>query len=208
VFGESEANVRTVGRSHEAGVPSYRLAEQSEILSNEGSEKGFTSSILDGIIDRENVIRDGSHMKNGQLQPNVTYQAGEHEYLYRTDEKGRIAFILVEHLRSKTHKGRWRHTPNTQEKLTTDHAAHLIGDQFGGSNKIDNLISMHGELNTGDYLRMERFWRQVIDMGADVSVEFRVSYNGDSKRPSGFSIKAKIGDTSKTYTYANTKGAT
>ena len=44
-------------------MPSYRLTEQSEILSNEGSEKGFTSSILDDIIDRENVIRDGSHIK-------------------------------------------------------------------------------------------------------------------------------------------------
>ncbi|MBE6953111.1 MAG: hypothetical protein E7452_06120 [Ruminococcaceae bacterium] len=139
---------------------------------------------------------------------NVTYQAGEHEYLYRTDAKGRIVQVWVELLRPKTHKGRLRYNPRTLEKLPADHAAHLIGDQFGGSNKIDNLISMYGELNTGDYLRMERFWRQVIDMDGDVSVKFNVSYDGDSKRPSGFMIEAKMDGISKIYSYKNTKGVT
>ena len=47
-------------------------------------------------------------MKPGQLRITVqpgTYQAGEHEYLYRTDAKGRIARVWVELLRPKTHKG-------------------------------------------------------------------------------------------------------
>jgi len=67
---------------------------------------------------------------------------------------------------------------------------------------------MYGELNTGDYLRMERFWRQVIDMDGDVSVKFNVSYDGDSKRPSGFMIEAKMDGISKIYSYKNTKGVT
>ena len=47
VFGESEANVRTVGRSHEAGVPSYRLAEQSEILYMFSSQRFYHQQYAD-----------------------------------------------------------------------------------------------------------------------------------------------------------------
>ena len=206
VFGESEANVRAVGRSHEAGVPSYRLAEQSEILSNESSEKGFTSSILDDIIDRENVIRDGSHMKNGQLQPNVTYQAGEHEYLYRTDAKGRIVQVWVESLQPKTHKGRLRYNPRTLEKLPADHAAHLIGDQFGGSRRLDNILSLNKELNLGEYLKMEMEWRNAISMGFNVSVDISVGYEGDSMRPSSLVVIYNIGDQTRKRVFLNKRG--
>ncbi|MBE6953115.1 MAG: hypothetical protein E7452_06140 [Ruminococcaceae bacterium] len=47
VFGESEANVRTVGRSHEAEVPSYRLAEQSEILYMFSSQRFYHQQYAD-----------------------------------------------------------------------------------------------------------------------------------------------------------------
>ncbi len=39
----------------------------------------------------DEIIRDGSHInKSGELKPNIKYQAGEYEYLYETDNMGRL----------------------------------------------------------------------------------------------------------------------
>ena len=46
-------------------------------------------SNLDEVGDT--ILRDGSHFDEfGKLKPNVRYQAGEYEYLYRTDDLGRL----------------------------------------------------------------------------------------------------------------------
>jgi len=43
------------------------------------------SETFDKIKAEGGVITDGSHIENGKLKPNVTYQTGEHEYLYQTN---------------------------------------------------------------------------------------------------------------------------
>lgn len=37
-----------------------------------------------------NIITDGSHFVDGKLRPNITYQTGEHGYIYKTNSDGLI----------------------------------------------------------------------------------------------------------------------
>lgn len=97
-----------------------------------GSSMNRLSSNTDRFID--DIIRDGSHFDDfGNLKPNATYQTGEHNYLYQTDDFGRISRAQADNLQLKIHDGRLRHNSMTPDKLEGDHAGHIFGDLFGGS---------------------------------------------------------------------------
>lgn len=52
-----------------------------------------------------------------------------------TDEKGRIPNWNTDNLRLTEREERLPHESNTPGKLKGDHAGHLAGDRFGGSEK-------------------------------------------------------------------------
>ena len=93
-------------------------------------DDGYSES---GKEPTDDIIRDGSHLENGKLKPNIKYQSGEHEYIYETNEDGLIVRASTRNLQLKTHTGRLEHDPNTYDKAEDDHAGHLFGDRFGGS---------------------------------------------------------------------------
>jgi hypothetical protein len=132
------------------------------------------------------VVRDGSHLVKGKLSPNTWYQTGEHEYLYRTNEHGHIDRVIAEDVHLKIHEGRLRHDPNTLGKIKdTDHASHLLADWLGGSPKLDNLVSMLKEHNTGRYLKLERRWAGALstDPPGHVSLDIRIHTDPTTGRP-------------------------
>nr|WP_230136621.1 DNA/RNA non-specific endonuclease [Peribacillus frigoritolerans] len=48
------------------------------------------------------------------------------------------------------------HSKNTPGKVKgQDHAGHLAGDRFGGSPKIDNLVSQLSDVNLKKYKKVE-----------------------------------------------------
>ena len=142
-----------------------------------------------------NVITDGSHIKNGKLKPNVTYQTGEHAYLYSTNADGLIATVHVDELYEKEHDGRLEHDPNTYGKLAGYHAGHLIGDRFGGSPELDNLVSQAALVNLSKYKKIENQWAKAIKAGKKVSVDITVNYDVGT-RPVSFVVEYTIDGTS------------
>ncbi|MGT2925755.1 LysM peptidoglycan-binding domain-containing protein [Streptococcus cuniculipharyngis] len=145
------------------------------------------------LILANNIILDGSHFDSqGNLRPNINYRSGEHDYYYETDALGRIIGVGVGELQLKTHAGRLTHNPNTTGKIVTDHAGHLIADLFGGSPKLDNLVSQDKFVNMREYRELERLWHNAIKAGKKVEVSIRLSYDGLSKRPQKFDIKYRI----------------
>ncbi|OUE28562.1 putative ribonuclease YeeF [Clavibacter michiganensis] len=143
------------------------------------------------------VARDGSHLNaNGSLRPNIWYQTGEHEYLYRTDEHGHIDRVIAENLQLKTHIGRLRHIRRTLGKLFGDHAGHVIADSFGGSPKLDNLVSQFADINKGGYYRLERQWARALkgNPPGHVAVDIRIDTDSLSGRPESFFIESIIND--------------
>ena len=75
-----------------------------------------------------------------------------------------------------------------QEYRSTDDRGHLIGHQFDGSDKLENLVPMDAELNRGDFAKLEATLADAVKDGADVKLKIEVVYEGDSTRPSEFHV--------------------
>ncbi len=127
-----------------------------------------------------------------KLRPNVKYRAGEFDYIYETDELGRISKFETDNLQLTTREQRLKHNPNTPGKQSGDHAGHLAGDRFGGSPDIDNLVSQSSDVKLRKYKKIENEWERAIKDGKKVEVKVDVKYEGEASRPTSFDIEYKI----------------
>jgi hypothetical protein len=59
----------------------------------------------------------------------------------------------------------------------------LAGDRFGGSHKIDNLVSQLSEVNLKKYKKIEEEWAAALKETPPrkVSVKVEIIYGGDNK---------------------------
>ena len=126
------------------------------------------------------------------LRPNIQYKAGEFEYLYKTDEAGRLSQFKTDNLQLTERDKRLRHNPNTPGKQEGDQAAHLAADRFGGSPELANLVSQSSHVNLSEYRKLENKWAKAIKEGKNVQVEVTVIYEGASTRPSTFVVTHTI----------------
>ncbi len=134
------------------------------------------------------IIKDGTHLEEGKLKPNIKYKVGEYDYIYETDSKGRICKFETDNLQLTKREERLKHDPNTPGKIEGDHAGHLAGDRFGGSSEIDNLVSQTSKNNLSDYKKLENKWAKAIKENKKVEVNISIEYNKDDLRPSKFII--------------------
>jgi len=141
----------------------------------------------------DSIITDGSHIYKGKLKPNVTYQTGENNYIYETNGDGLIVRARTDDLQVKKHDKRLTHDGNTYDKRPGDHAGHLFGDRFGGSPKLDNLVSQAKDVNLKDYKHIENDWDKAIKQGEKVTVDIKIGYPPGEKRPSFFDVCYTIG---------------
>lgn len=140
------------------------------------------------------VLRNGEHFDElGRLKPNIRYQAGEYDYLYRTDSSGRLTHVEADNLQLTTRDQRLPHDPNTPGKIRgEDHAGHIIGDRFGGSPELDNLVSQLSRVNLSEYKKIENLWADAIADGKKVSIDVKIHYDGNNLRPDRFDIEFVI----------------
>lgn len=123
-----------------------------------------------------------------ELLPSNTYEVNG--YKYETDDKGRV--IKVEgQLKLKEEK---RNVINTDVKdmKAGDERGHLIGDQFGGSNLVDNLVPMGFDVNRSDYKKLEEKLAKEVAEGKEVYVNIRIEYEDNTNRPSKFTVEYTI----------------
>lgn len=130
--------------------------------------------------------------EKGYLKPNIEYTTGENGYTYKTDEQGRIVHAEALPLKEKPRDDRIPHNSQSPEKVNGDDAGHIIGDQFGGSPDIDNIISQEAGLNRGEYKKLEGYLRKQLQAGNKVESLYDIEYEGDSRRPSEISVKYRI----------------
>ena len=128
-----------------------------------------------------------------KLRTNQNYT--RNGYRYTTDNLGRVsnASGILEY---KSHTGRGYYYKNINGKLATDHSGHLIADRFGASGDMDNLIAMHGKLNTGEWAKLEAEWASNISLGKKVEVSIKIDYGWlpMNNRPEYFEVKYQYGD--------------
>ncbi|WP_307872040.1 T7SS effector LXG polymorphic toxin [Priestia megaterium] len=144
------------------------------------------------------LIASGEHFTNGRrnrLKPDVRYKTGEHDYFYETDSMGRIVKFETENLQLTTRTERLSHSKNTPGKIKgQDHAGHLAADRFGGSPKIDNLVSQLSDVNLIEYKKIEEEWATVLKKNPPqkVTVDVEVIYAENDMRPDKFVVRYTI----------------
>lgn len=152
-------------------------------------------NVVDGVNLRDQMMMFAKHFtdnKKTKLKPNITYRTGEFNYLYKTDELGRIKEFTTDNLQLTQRENRLPHKSNTPGKQPGDHAGHLAGDRFGGSPELDNLVSQLSSVNLSQYKILENKWDKAIQAGKNVKVKVNIQYDGTNTRPSRFQIKYYI----------------
>lgn len=139
--------------------------------------------------DKGTLISVADHLQEG-----IRYVVNG--YSYRTDALGRITSAEAPKLKLST-KPRLNIADNMQaigkgDQLPTDHRGHLFADMFGGSNTSANIVAMDGKLNQGAYKAMEGEWKKALEQGKKVKAAIKISYEGNSYRPSKFEVTYQI----------------
>lgn len=129
-----------------------------------------------------------------ELAPNSTYEING--YKYTTDERGRI--ISVEgtlHMKDREGKLPIKDSMDTVGKgdqKEGDDRGHLIGDQFDGSNGLENLIPQDANINRNDFRNFENELAKEVKDGKEVKVKIEPIYEGDSRRPVAIVVSYSI----------------
>lgn len=152
------------------------------------SETGNDSAVNEYKDDNGVKYREGDN-----LVPNNEFEV--RGYKYRTDGEGRIVEasgrLKMKEPDYERDMENVRHKEG-QEYRDTDDRGHLIGHQFGGSDRLENLVPMDAKLNQGDFVKLETTLADAVKDGADVNMKVEPVYEGDSTRPTEFRVTYSI----------------
>lgn len=104
--GLSMASITPFGTAIKAGNAGIRLVRKSSIVKwispkkvENVTGKGTGKGGKEVSEAKKQVIKDGSHInEKGKIKPNVNYKAGEFDYIYETDNLGRISKFETDNL--------------------------------------------------------------------------------------------------------------
>lgn len=164
------------------------------------------SKKIDGVTyyydDNGNLYRVGD-----DLLPNSKYEVNG--YKYETDDKGRI--ISAEgKLRFKEREGRLNIRDSIEaigkgDQKEGDDRGHLIGDQFDGSNGLENMIPQDAKINEYDFKNFENELAKAVKEGKDVYFKVEPIYEGDSRRPIAIMVTYTIDGKENVRIFPNSK---
>lgn len=128
------------------------------------------------------------------LAPNTEYEING--YKYATDEQGRIVSAEGT-LHIKDRDGRLRIKDSIEnigkgDQKEGDDRGHLIGDQFDGSNGLENMIPQDANINENDFRNFENELAKEVKEGKEVHVKIEPVYDGDSRRPVAIMVTYSI----------------
>jgi len=168
-----------------------------EAVSGESISKGTGKGRAE-VSEVKTLVDNRLQFTNGRknrLKPDIRYKTGEYDYFYETDNVGRIVKFETENLQLTTRTDRLSHSKNTPGKVKgQDHAGHLAGDRFGGSPKIDNLVSQLSDVNLKQYKKLEELWAAALKETPPkkVTVDVNIIYSGNDMRPEKFIVRYTI----------------
>ena len=180
---------------------------QGEAAFNPDNRIGLES----GDLDDRKVERDdaGNPYKiDGRMMPNCRYEING--YTYKTDELGRrVSAEGTLHI--KQHEGRLpikvsKEQVGGKEHRESDDKGHMVGDQFGGSSGVENLVSMDRDINQKDFNKLENYLAKAVKAGSEVNYKFEAKYNDDSQRPSKFVVTYTIDGEKSVRVFINEPG--
>ena len=167
--------------------------EQEPVEDNSNQHEGVYQETKDG---KTYYYDDNGKLYriDDDLLPNSEYELNG--YKYTTDEKGRIVHVEG-NLHMKDREGRLPIKDSLEsigkgDEKPTDDRGHLIGDQFDGSNGLENMVPQDADINRTDFRNFEKELADKVKEGKEVKVEIDVVYDEDSRRPSAIIVKYTI----------------
>lgn len=117
-------------------------------------------------------------------------------YHYNTDEIGRISSVEGQ-LHLKQHDGRLLIKDSIEDigkgyQNQGDDRGHLIGDQFGGKNGLENMIPQNAEVNRVEFKNFENQLAKELKTGNSVYVKIDPVYETNSYRPDRIAVNYNI----------------
>ncbi len=151
---------------------------------NVGEARHFVNELFDTETyyydDNENLYR-----VENDLASNTEYEING--YKYKTDNQGRI--ISAEGLlHMKDRDSRLPIMDSIEvigkgDQKEGDDRGHLIGDQFDGSNGLENMIPQDANINRNDFKNFENELATEVKAGKEVYIKIEAIYDGASRRP-------------------------
>lgn len=160
-------------------------------------ETAETENPHEEVIDGETYYYDDNgklYRVGNELSPNCEYELNG--YKYQTDDMGRI--VTAEgNLHLKDREGRLPIKDSIEDigkgdQKEGDDRGHLIGDQFDGSNGLENMIPQDADINRNDFKNFENELAKEVKDGKTVYYKVEPIYDGDSRRPSAIVVTYSI----------------
>ncbi len=173
--------------------------EVDNFWKNEFLEQAELTKIKDTASIENNTAKEyyddnGTKYREGDLLlPNTQFEV--RGYQYETDDQGRVKSAEGQlRMRDPSYERDMEDVRRIdgQEYKSTDDRGHLIGHQFDGSDKLENLVPMDAKLNQGDFVKLESTLSDAVKDGADVRLKVEPVYEGDSARPTEFRVTYSI----------------
>ena len=177
-------------------------ASKDEYFFRVGKEEILPGDIPKKYTDDRGVV----YREDDRLLPNKSFESNG--YLYKTDSNGRL--VSAEG-RLRVEEGTPRNMENvrnldSQEYKNSDDRGHVIGHQFGGSDRLENLVPMDSKLNQGDFAKLENKLADAVKAGAKVDYKVDIRYANNSSRPSAFRVSYRIDGEKDTVVFKNNNG--
>lgn len=142
-----------------------------------------------------------------ELKPNSEYEIND--YKYKTDEKSRI-IVAEGKLHLKERDGRLPIRDSMKDigkgdEQEGDDRGHLIGDQFDGSNGLENMIPQDANINRNDFKKFENGLAKEVKEGKEVQIKVEPVYDEDSRRPSAIAVTYRINEEESIRIFPNGK---
>ncbi len=164
------------------------------------SVQNDTNELKRYFDDNGNLYRTGD-----DLLPNNKYEING--YNYETDDKERITSVEgILHIKDREGRltiGDSMETIGKGDQKDGDDRGHLIGDQFDGSNRLENMIPQDADINRKDYRNFENELAKEVKDGKEVYVKIEVIYSEDSRRPEALVVNYSIDGKESTRVFKN-----
>lgn len=195
-FDSDKPKTENIGEANHDGENPEAMDGNPKVVYEDGHNKYYDDNGNLYRIDKD-LLPDSEYTING--------------YDYKTDDQGRIVEASGQ-LRLKEHKG-YRQIKDSlhdigkgDENKKTDEKGHLIGDQFGGKNGLENAVAQNADINKNDYKNLENKLADRVRAGDDVRVQIEPIYEGDSHRPDAISVTYTINGETSVQIFPNGKG--
>ena len=172
---------------------------------NEFKEIGDKQEAFENSKEKEYFDDNGNvYRKGNELAPNSEFVING--YKYKTDEFGRtVSAEGTLRIRDDDHKRNMdsKEAVYKGEQEAGYERGHLIGYQFGGSGGIENLSIMAGEVNHGDFYKLENKLAAAVKDGADVKMKVEPIYEGNSNKPTEYRATYSINGEKDVVVFSN-----